>query len=194
MLTGPEILRQIHLGRIAIDPFDPKRLNPNSYNLRLADKLLVYKSGQLLHNALNSKLHRDWLEETPLDMAREEETVELTIPKTGFVLYPGIVYLGSTIEHTETNGFIPVIEGRSSVGRLGLSVHVTAGFGDHGFNGDWTLELVATQPLRVYAGVEICQIAYTAMEGEPKPYAGKYQMQRGPKPSGLWREFPIKPE
>jgi dCTP deaminase len=82
-----------------------------------------------------------------------------------------------------------MLEGRSSVGRLGLAVHITAGFGDDGFAGQWVLELATTHPLKVYPGVAICQVAYTAIVGESSAYRGKYQGQRGPVPSGLWKEF-----
>lgn len=124
-----------------------------------------------------------------LDMAKEEPTVELKIPPEGLTVFPGILYLGHTEEWTETPHHVPCVEGRSSVGRLGLSVHVTAGFGDRNFRGDWTLELSVVQPVRVYAGVKICQIFYTETVGANQPYEGKYQNQRGPKSSQLWREL-----
>jgi dCTP deaminase len=120
-------------------------------------------------------------------MGSEEETVELVIPPHGMDLFPGVLYLGATVEYTESPALAPKIDGRSSVGRLGKMVHVTAGFGDDDFKGDWTLEIVVIGPLHVYPGVPICQIAYSTLEGERRPYEGQYQGQRGPKPSGLWR-------
>lgn len=195
MLTGPEIYRQIcesrRRGGIVIDPFRESALNPNSYNLRLADKLLIYEKDaqrHQLYTQLTWQTQAPWSVE-PLDMAVEEKTVSLTIPKEGLVLWPGILYLGSTVEYTETPEHVPAIEGRSSVGRLGVFVHVTAGFGDQNFKGDWTLELAVIRPVRVYAGVDICQISYHEPVGRPMPYRGRYQGQRGPKPSGLWRDF-----
>ena len=164
--------------RLAISPFDPGQLNPNSYNLRLSDKLLVY----LCQN--NERL----------DMAKDNPTRELTIPPEGMVLYPGELYLGATIEHTETYNLVPFIEGRSSVARLGLSIHLTAGFGESNFQGTWTLEMTVVYPLRVYAGVELCQIGYSPLVGESTDYEGKYQGQTGPKASQLWKEFEKKPE
>lgn len=210
LLTGPEIARLVKAGQIKIEPFDPENVNPNSYNLRLCDKLLVYQKNHRLHRLYEDR-ERYYSElrvggqwhptpdpyphgvlgayQEPLDMAVEEPTVELTIPPTGMVLYPGVLYLGATLEYTETPGLAPKIDGRSSVGRLGLCVHVTAGFGDNFFSGDWTLELTVVQPLRIYAGVPICQIAYSELVGEQTAYKGKYQGQRGPKASGLWRDF-----
>jgi len=125
----------------------------------------------------------------PLDAAKVSLTFEFKIPPQGLILYPGVLYLGSTVERTITQGLVPCIEGRSSLGRLGLGSHVTAGFGDDGFDGHWTLELTVVHPLRIYAGMKICQIAYTELTGERSPYKGKYQGQRGPRPSGLWKEL-----
>ena len=138
ILSGKEIAK--HLGKeIVIEPFDEKRLNPNSYNLSLHNQLLVYE------NEL-------------LDMKTPNPVKQLTIPEEGLVLDPGKLYLGRTQEFTKTESFVPMMEGRSSVGRLGLFIHVTAGFGDVGFAGYWTLEIFCVQPIRIYPGVEICQI------------------------------------
>ena len=118
ILSGKEIFK--HLGKeIQIEPFDPKRINPNSYNLSLHNELLVY-------------------EHTELDMAKPNSTRKIHIPASGYVLQPNILYLGRTNEYTKTDGYIPMLEGRSSVGRLGVFIHVTAGFGDVGFAGYWT--------------------------------------------------------
>jgi len=169
-LGGLEILDRLHNGSITIDPFDEQYLNPNSYDLRLADTLLVYKP-------------------CILDMAKEHAVFQVKIPNNGLVLQPRELYLGSTIEHTETVDLIPGIEGRSSVGRLGINIHATAGFGDVGFKGTWTLELSVIRPVRIYAGVRICQIYYEPLLGSFKPYeSDKYQGQTLPRPSGLWKE------
>ncbi len=170
ILTGSEI--QARLGRdIIIEPFNERQLNPNSYNLRLHNELLVY-------------------EEIVLDMGRPNRFRRYEIPPEGFVLHPNQLYLGRTVERTETHNLVPMIEGRSSVGRLGLFVHVTAGFGDVGFCGYWTLEMFAVQPVRVYAGVEIAQIFYHTLEGAITEYASeKYQHNRDIQPSLLFREF-----
>ncbi len=200
LLTGPEIARRVSTGEITISPFDPANVNPNSYNLRLCDQLLVYEKNKSLHDW---HAYREFCRSTevtydrdpyppllePLDMAVEEKTVPLQIVPKGLVLYPGVLYLGSTLEYTETAGLAPKIDGRSSVGRLGKFIHVTAGFGDDGFKGYWTLEIVVVHPLKVYPGVPICQIAFSELTGERRPYDGRYQGQRGPKSSGLWKSL-----
>jgi dCTP deaminase len=170
ILTGDEIHK--NLGQsIVIDPFTPERLNPNSYNLTLHHELMVY-------------------EEVVLDMRRPSRTRRITIPPDGLVLSPNQLYLGRTAEYTETRGFVPMIEGRSSIGRLGLFVHVTAGFGDVGFRGYWTLEMFAVQPVRIYPGVEICQIFYHQVHGSVSEYrSDKYQDNRDIQPSLLYREL-----
>lgn len=170
ILTGPEILRQLG-SNIHIDPFDPERLNPNSYNLTLHNELLTY-------------------EEVVLDMKQANRTRRLLIPDDGLVLNPNQLYLGRTAEYTETRNLVPMIEGRSSIGRLGLFVHVTAGIGDVGFCGYWTLEMFAIQPVRIYAGTQICQILYHETVGEVREYASdKYQHNRDIQPSLLYKEI-----
>lgn len=170
ILSGKEIQR--HMGKdIVIQPFDPKCLNPNSYNLSLHNELLVYE------NRL-------------LDMKLPNPVKTLTIPESGLVLEPDKLYLGRTNEFTQTDRFVPMLEGRSSVGRLGLFIHVTAGFGDVGFAGYWTLEIFCVQPIRIYPNVEICQIYYHDIQGEYEPYqSGKYQNNTGIQPSLLYRDF-----
>lgn len=171
ILSGNEI--QARLGSdIVIEPYEPSQLNPNSYNLRLHNELLVY-------------------EEIVLDMRRPNRHRRLTIPPEGLELHPNKLYLGRTLERTETHNLVPMLEGRSSVGRLGLFVHITAGFGDIGFCGYWTLELVAVQPIRIYPGIEICQIFYHTIEGQTREYTeGKYQNNVDIQPSLLHKEFP----
>ncbi len=173
ILSGKEILKEVEKGNIVIDPFDPKRINPNSYNLRLNNELLVYT-------------------DEVLDMKTPHETELLVIPNEGLLLQPGRLYLGRTLEYTKTSGYVPMLEGRSSVGRLGLCIHVTAGFGDVGFAGFWTLEIQCVQPLRIYPLVEICQIYYHTIQGEYDEYkSGKYQNNSGIQPSLLYTDFDI---
>jgi len=170
ILSGNEIKQQ--LGRnIVIDPFDDGRLNPNSYNLSLHDELLVY-------------------EEVVLDMRKSNRVTRVHIPAEGLVLTPNQLYLGRTVERTETHNLVPMIEGRSSIGRLGLFVHVTAGFGDVGFCGYWTLEMFAVQPVKIYPGVPICQIFFHQIAGDITEYSSdKYQHNRDIQPSMLFREL-----
>jgi dCTP deaminase len=169
ILSGQEIRARLG-GDVTIEPFNPAALNPNSYNLSLHDELLVY-------------------EELVLDMAKANRVRRITIPPEGIVLSPNQLYLGRTAERTETRNLVPQIEGRSSVGRLGLFVHVTAGFGDVGFCGYWTLEMFAVQPVRIYAGVPICQIFYHEIAGNFDEYDSKYQHNRDIQPSLLYKEL-----
>ena len=100
------------------------------------------------------------------------------------------LYLGRTLEYTKTEQFVPMLEGRSSVGRLGLFIHVTAGFGDVGFAGYWTLEMFCIHPIVIYPNVEICQIYYHTIQGEYQKYdSGKYQNNTGVQPSMLYKDF-----
>ncbi|AAN47271.1 dCTP deaminase [Leptospira interrogans] len=170
ILTGKEIQKRIG-NDIVITPYSEKQLNPNSYNLRLHEELLVYT-------------------ELPLDMKKPNPAEKLVIPESGLLLKPGILYLGRTLESTETHNLVPMLEGRSSIGRLGMLVHVTAGFGDVGFKGFWTLEISVIQPLIVYPGVEVCQIFYHTLEGQITEYtSGKYQANRGIQTSMLYKDF-----
>ena len=170
ILSGHQIRQQLG-ENIVIDPFIDANLNPNSYNLTLHNELMTY-------------------EEVVLDMAKANRVRRIIIPPEGFVLSPSQLYLGRTVERTETHELVPMIEGRSSVGRLGLFVHVTAGFGDVGFCGYWTLEMFAVQPVRIYPGVPICQIFYHEITGAITEYASnKYQHNQDIQPSLLFKEL-----
>ena len=170
ILSGKEIQSRIG-DEIIIEPFDSKRINPNSYNLALHNELLVYKGSQL-------------------DMKKNNEIEKLKIPSEGLLLETNRLYLGRTIEYTETKNLVPMLEGRSSVGRLGLFVHVTAGFGDVGFKGFWTLEIFCVQPIKIYPNVEICQVYYHTIEGDYEHYSSeKYQNNKGIQSSLLFKDF-----
>ncbi len=170
ILTGKQI--HANLGdKIRIEPFSEGQLNPNSYNLRLHSEVRTYRPGVL-------------------DMRKENLSDPMAIPAEGLELEPRRLYLGRTVEFTETDGFVPMLEGRSSVGRLGLFVHVTAGFGDVGFRGYWTLEMFCVQPIIIYPDVEICQIFYHTLDGDYVPYNnGKYQDNSGIQHSMLFKDF-----
>ena len=170
ILSGKEIER--HMGNeIIIKPFNKSQLNPNSYNLRLADELMIYD------------LHE-------LDMKKKNSGHLIKIPEEGYLLEPNKLYLARTMEYTKTECFVPMLEGRSSVGRLGLFIHVTAGFGDVGFSGYWTLEMFCVQPIRIYSGVEICQIYFHTVLGTTDKYdSGKYQNNKGIQTSLLYKDF-----
>lgn len=170
ILSGDEIRQRLGQS-IKIEPFDEKNLNPNSYNLSLHDELMTY-------------------EEVVLDMRQVNRVRRFQIPETGIVLNPNQIYLGRTQERTETLDLVPMVEGRSSVGRLGLFVNVTAGFGDVGFSGYWTLSMFAVQPVRIYPGVPICQIFYHELTGQFDGYSSdKYHNNRDIQPSLLYKEL-----
>ncbi len=239
ILTGNQIKWAREHGYLSISDWDEKRLNPNSYNLRLADELIVYSyplpslderkyyvrsmDAILTHKQLYEEYLQKRVSETEyyqilesyrkrysslsdpivLDMKENMETYSFKIPKEGHTLLPGVLYLGRTMEYTETHKFVPMLEGRSSVGRLGISVHSTAGFGDIGFSGYWTLEISCVQPIRIYPGVEICQIYYHTIAPDCDIWipdddnknimkyedGGKYQKNSGIQPSMMWKEF-----
>ena len=170
ILSGEEIRQNLGTN-IHIDPFNPDKLNPNSYNLTLHPELLTY-------------------EEIILDMGKRNRTQRIEIPESGLVLQPNRLYLGRTVERTVTHNLVPMIEGRSSIGRLGLFVHVTAGFGDVGFKGFWTLEMFAVQPVRIYPHIQICQIFYHQITGDIQEYSSdKYQDNHDIQPSLLYKEL-----
>lgn len=164
MLTGPGIVAERQAGRLVIEPFDPAHVNPNSYDVRLAPELLVY-------------------ERRELRVGEDNPTYKVVIPPEGYRLLPVTVYLASTVEWTETHApWTPMLNGKSSLGRLGVMVHATAGFGDVGFKGKWTLELHVVQPVIIMPGIRIAQICYFRTEGREQTYAGRYQDQQGAAP------------
>lgn len=170
IVSGKEIKKRLGTD-IIIEPFHDSQLNPNSYNLRLHEELLVYT-------------------EPVIDMKMEHVMQTVTIPESGLVLKPGTLYLGRTREYTKTDNLVPMLEGRSSLARLGLFIHVTAGLGNVGASGYWTLEIMCVQPIQIYPDVEICQIFYHTILGDFDRYkSDKYQDNRGVQPSLLYKEF-----
>lgn len=175
ILTGPEICRQVAMNRIIIDPFDPSRVGANSYDLTLGNKLKVY------HPSIDGEVR--------LDAKKVNKTNDIEISEEhGIVLYPNTLYLAKTVEFTETPYHVPRLDGRSSLGRLGLTIHITAAYGDVGFRGNWTCELTVVHKLRVYPGMRFCQISYHEISGEIKPYQGKYQGERDIIPSRCYED------
>ncbi|HXL92213.1 MAG TPA: dCTP deaminase [Streptosporangiaceae bacterium] len=170
ILTGPEITAAARDGRIRITPFTPAQVNPNSYNVRLGPLLLVY-TGDII------------------DPFQPNPTRPVPIDEAGLVLQPGELYLGHTIEEVGSDVYVPLLFGRSSVGRLGLFVEITAPIGDIGFHGQWTLMLTPTRPLRVYPGMKIGQVMFFVSSGARDLYCGKYQGSAGPQPSRYWHDI-----
>lgn len=181
ILTKSDILACIEKGEIEIDPFEPKHVGPNSVDLLVSPQLLVYGThyppgslGELFHPG-----------GTWLDARGRNKTHEITIREDGFTLMPGILYLGSTVERTHTPHHVPYIGGRSSTGRLGIQVHSTAGFGDIGFNGTWTLEISVVHPVRIYPNMRLLQMWLFMPSSAGALYNGRYQNQQGPVPSKI---------
>ncbi|SMP48500.1 dCTP deaminase [Neorhodopirellula lusitana] len=170
ILSSEQILQRIG-DELTIEPFDPQRLNPNSYNLSLHDELLVY-------------------EEVVLDSAAPNRYRRLEIPAEGITLQPGTLYLGRTVELTETHGLVPVLHARSSLGRLGLILNPGGSIGQAGYCGTWTLEMHCVQPVKIYPGLQVCQISYHQIVGEyENDDSSKYQNSTDIQPSLLHREL-----
>lgn len=170
ILTGNEIIRQVEAGRIKITPFCTEQINPNSYNFRLGDKIRYY-----INEVLDPRV--------------KQPTSEIQIDQNGFLLKPGKIYLGHTEEVMGSDYYVPIVKGRSSTARLGLFVHVTADIIDIGSHNQWTLQMYAVQPVRVYAGMLIGQVTFWMVRGEIQLYHGKYQGTMGPKESLIYRDF-----
>lgn len=176
ILTDIEITSKIESGDIVIKPYDEKCLGSNSYDVHLGETLAEYIP-------------------VVLDAKRHNEITKYKIPAEGLILYPGKLYLGVTQEYTETHKNVPMLDGKSSTGRLGIDIHATAGKGDAGFCGHWTLEISVTVPVKVYAGMPIGQIWYLGTTGEVKnPYnkkeSAKYNNELGePVESMMFKNF-----
>lgn len=154
ILSDKAILEGMQKGEIVVEPFDRAALGTNSYDVHLSKHLATYTA-------------------EILDARQHNKIAHFEIPEEGFVLKPGTVYLGSTFEYTETHAHVPFLEGKSSVGRLGIDIHATAGKGDVGFCNHWTLEISAAQPVRIYAGMPIGQLIYFHVEGDVENYYNK---------------------
>src|ERR1700754_4091865 len=176
ILSDARILEEIEKGSIKIEPYDRHCLGSNSYDIHLGKWLATYR-------------------EHILDAKKHNEIEYFEIPEEGFVLYPHIFYLGVTEEYTETHKHVPFLEGKSSVGRLGIDIHATAGKGDVGFCNNWTLEISCQLPVRVYAGMPIGQLIYFAVSGDVavaynrKPSAKYSSRSALPQASRMWKNF-----
>lgn len=170
ILTGPEIIKQVRAGRIQIDPFVEAQVNPNSYNFTLGDRIAYY-----VNRVLDPKV--------------PQETVEVELGDEGLVLEPERIYLGHTVEVMGSDHYVPIIKGRSSLARLGLFAHITADIIDIGSHNQWTLQLHAVQPVRLYAGMLVGQVTFWRVRGEIQLYDGKYQGSRGPMASRIHEEL-----
>ena len=189
-LTGSEIKKQVAAGNIIIDPFDEAQVNPNSYNVRLGEELGIYV-GTIDVQAFEQLFEQEGpLPRSILDCRKDNTLHYLKMPKAGALLYPGKLYLGATVEYTYTPKHVPVIDGRSSLARLGVKVHVTGGFGDIGFKGHWTLEIEVTEPVRIYPNMQFAQIRFHEPVGTiDMVYQGKYLGDVRPTASRIHKEI-----
>jgi dCTP deaminase len=155
ILTDKTIIDEIAAKNIVIEPLIEANIGTNSVDLTLSKTLLMYT-------------------DHVLDVRKKPQTVDIIIPEEGMILQPGILYLASTVEYTKTFRHVPILHGKSSLARLGLFIHITAGYGDVGFSGHWTLELSCVQPIKIYAGMKIAQICYHDISEMPyTDYASK---------------------
>jgi dCTP deaminase len=163
VLTDKTILEAIQEGNIVITPFKKECLGSNSYDVHLGSRLGVYV-------------------DDVIDAKKDNKLEIFDIPDEGYVLMPNKLYLGVTSEYTETYNLVPVLEGKSSTGRLGICIHLTAGLGDVNFKGNWVLEITAVIPVRIYKNMPIGQLVYNSIEGEclnpyDKKESSKYKNQ-----------------
>ncbi len=215
ILPDRQIRAAVTRGDIEIDPFNPAHVNPASYDLTLGDEVMIYKrwvgydenydsrgpSGletsraDVIGPRDGSDLYRPHTD-LVLDSREEPNTAKFKIhPEAGWILKPGIGYLMHTAERVHTKRYVPVLDGKSSIGRLFIVVHVTAGYGDPGFNGQYTLEVTVTHPVKVYPGMKIAQMRFHTIAGPDAPldriYDGNYTGTdaRGPVASKAFRQF-----
>jgi dCTP deaminase len=176
ILSDLRIIEYVRKGTIVIEPFNKECLGSNSYDVHLGSTLAFY-------------------EDMLLDAKKHNKIEHFEIPEEGFVLFPNCFYLGVTEEYTESHMHVPFLEGKSSTGRLGIDIHATAGKGDIGFCGHWTLEISVKQPVRVYKGMPIGQLIYFPVDGEIKTKYNqkknaKYSEQPNrPVESMMWKNF-----
>ena len=176
ILSDSEILQGIEEGSIKIEPFQRGSLGTNSYDVHLGSSLAVYEGDSLDARKANPVRHFE-------------------IPEEGYLLMPDELYLGVTQEYTESHKHVPFLEGKSSVGRLGIDIHATAGKGDVGFCNHWTLEISVKKPVRVYSGMPVGQLIYFQVVGDiltpyNKKQSAKYNDKTAkPVESMMWKNF-----
>jgi len=191
ILSDRTLREQLDAGRIVIDPLDETLIQPSSIDVRISNLFRVFRN------------HTRGVIDVKQDLTDLTELIEMPTSLDGndtaaFMLHPGEFVLGSTLERVGVPGdLVGRVEGKSSLGRLGLMIHSTAGFIDAGFDGHITLELanVASLPITLYPGMKIGQISFMEMTSPAdKPYGqgatgSKYQGQRGPTPSRYFENF-----
>jgi dCTP deaminase len=170
ILTGQEIKKR-RLSHLHIKPFIEDHVNPNSYNYRLGTKLLM-------------------ITDSVIDPRKPMEFKEIHLTDKGYILRPGRLYLGNTFEEIGSDHYVTSLIGRSSLGRLGLFLQITADLGQLGAKHCWTLEMKVVQPLRIYPMMKIGQVTFWKPEGKRNlKYNGKYAKHSDPHISELFSEF-----
>lgn len=193
ILSSRQILTAIADGDIVVEPFRRDCLGTNSYDVHLGKTLRVYKTVPIGTASCVDMISDTYYE--GIDAAREMKTREITIDEhEGILLRPGMLYLAVTEEYTETHKHVPNLDGKSSTGRLGLQIHLTAGRGDVGFCNHWTMELSVVQPLRVYAGMPIGQLKWeetgpVEVPYNKKPDAKYTTVEAKPQPSKMFQNL-----
>lgn len=186
ILTGKAILEAVKAEHITVDPFAEGHVNPASYDLTLGDTVRVYRAW--VHDCHERGQTADgtrlYARDEILDVHERADTLDFRMTDKGWVLKPGIGYLMHTRERIWTDRFVPVIDGKSSIGRLFISVHITAGYVDPGFDGQYTLEVAVTHPVKVYPGMRFCQVRFHVPEGEVTQYDGHYVRDKAMGPVG----------
>lgn len=191
ILSGPAIIDALDKGDIEIDPFEPLNINPASIDLRLGEGLTLYDDW-VYDSDHPSEFTRPL--DRVLDVKDPLRTTSYTFnEKDGLILVPGILYLMHTVERVRTEKYVPILDGKSSIGRLGIQVHITAGYGDPGFDGQYTLEVTAMHHVRVYPGMRFCQMRFHTLAGPVLSYqkTGHYRGEaaRGAVPSRVHEQF-----
>lgn len=193
ILNGDEIISRHDALDIEIEPWDLKKVGTNSYDVVLDPTLKTYER----YNVVNEEdspyylIDKGFPDEFVIDPKKNNKLIEFIIPERGFLLRRGQFVLGATNEVNKNHAadIVPMIEGRSSVARLGLSIHVTAGFGDVGFCGRWTLEITAAENIILYPYMPIGQLYWIRTNSTPRRYKGKYQGEAEATGSKLCTEF-----
>lgn len=161
ILTGSKILEEVNNGSISIEPFNITQLNPNSYNYRLGHTLKIFKKFD----------------------GRKSIFTEIGIPESGYVLDAGVTYLATTLEVIGSTKYAMSLIGRSSMGRYGLFLQVSANLGHTTSKHKWTLEMVAAIPIKIYPKMVIGQVSFWENEGRVDRYNGKYGYLNHPQES-----------
>ena len=173
ILTGHQIRSAVEKGDIVIRPFHKRQITTNAYDFRLGDRCCVYTS-------------------RTLDARVENQTRTFVIPADGFILRPNRIYLINTEETMGSSKYAPIIRGRSSIGRLGIFIDITADLIDIGSINQWTLQLHAVQPVKIYPGMLIGQVTFWKAHGRRTQYAGKYAQVASPASSLSFLDFSAK--